>query len=98
MIRELLKHKANFNIKNNVSGIRVGAYVTLLMLTCLLCYPGQIGNTPVHYLCENDVVTVDMLKELMSDKHVNVTIPNSVRKSNGCVSMNEATRSCFVCC
>uniref|UniRef100_H3GHF1 Uncharacterized protein n=1 Tax=Phytophthora ramorum TaxID=164328 RepID=H3GHF1_PHYRM len=53
MLRQLLKHKANFNIKNN------------------------IGNTPVHYLCENDVVTVDMLKELMSDKHVNVTIPNS---------------------
>ncbi|KAJ8572023.1 hypothetical protein ON010_g4812 [Phytophthora cinnamomi] len=56
MIRELLRYKANFNIKNN------------------------IGNTPVHYLCENDVVTVDMLKELMSDKHVNVTILNSLGK------------------
>ncbi|GMF19546.1 unnamed protein product [Phytophthora lilii] len=80
MIRELLKHKANFNIKNNVCGDQDVKYILTETLTHFVCSE-QIGNTPIHYLCENDAVTVNMLEEIMSDKHVNVTISNSVRFS-----------------
>lgn len=40
---------------------------------------GQIGNTPLHYLCENDNVTLEMLEAIMNSKRSNATLANSVR-------------------
>ncbi|KAF1777134.1 Ankyrin repeat-containing domain [Phytophthora cactorum] len=89
MFSLMLAAKTNLNIQNHFQStpahyICQNSRVTQLMIRELLQYKANfniknnIGNTPVHYLCENDVVTVDMLKELMSNKHVNVTITNSV--------------------
>lgn len=38
----------------------------------------QIGNTPMHYLCENEAVSLAMLQAIMDAKRANVTISNSV--------------------
>ncbi|POM76291.1 Hypothetical protein PHPALM_6480 [Phytophthora palmivora] len=91
MFNLMLAAKTNLNIQNHFQStpahyICQNSRVTLVMIRELLKHKANfniknnIGNTPVHYLCENEVVTVDMLKELMSDKHVNVTTPNSLGK------------------
>ncbi|KAG3121547.1 hypothetical protein PI124_g329 [Phytophthora idaei] len=91
MFSLMLAAKTNLNIQNHFQStpahyICQNSRVTQLMIRELLQYKANfniknnIGNTPVHYLCENDVVTVDILKELMSNKHVNVTITNSLGK------------------
>ncbi|CAI5744996.1 unnamed protein product [Peronospora destructor] len=87
----MLAVQTSVNIQNNFQStpahyICQNSRATHLMIRELLKHKANfniknnIGNTPVHYLCENDAVTVDMLKELMIDKHVNVTIPNSLGK------------------
>lgn len=38
----------------------------------------QIGNTPMHYLCENAALSLPMLQAIMDVKRANVTISNSV--------------------
>ncbi|KAE9040857.1 hypothetical protein PR003_g4782 [Phytophthora rubi] len=87
----MLAAKTNLNIQNHFQStpahyICQNSRVTQRMIRELLNHKANfnlknnIGNTPVHYLCENDVITVDILKELMSDKHVNVTILNSLGK------------------
>jgi hypothetical protein len=38
----------------------------------------QIGNTPMHYLCENTALSLPMLQAIMDAKRANVTISNSV--------------------
>ncbi|ETM31501.1 hypothetical protein L914_20958 [Phytophthora nicotianae] len=91
MFSLMLAANANLNIQNHFQSTPVhyvcqNRRVTQLMIRELLQYKANfniknnIGNTPVHYLCENDIVTVEMLKELMTNKHVNVTITNSLGK------------------
>lgn len=77
MIQDLLRHKANPNLKNNVSTFVLMADRTLRKLS--YCdHASQIGSTPLHYLCQNYTVSVDKLQAVMQSKQVNVTLTNSV--------------------
>ncbi|CAI5741783.1 unnamed protein product [Hyaloperonospora brassicae] len=89
MLSLMLAAKIDLNIQNKFHStpahyICQNSRITRLMIGELLKHKANfnlknnIGNTPVHYLCENDAVTVDVLRELMNDKHVNITIPNSL--------------------
>lgn len=92
-IRVMLKHSADPNTPNNVrtspsfsflavaSSALVGGWGTGWHdLTLTLAVAGlQIGNSPLHYLCENYATSVAMLSEVIDSKKANLTITNSVR-------------------
>ncbi|CEG42910.1 Tyrosine kinase specific for activated (GTP-bound) p21cdc42Hs [Plasmopara halstedii] len=91
MFSLMLEAGANLNHQNHFQStpthyICQNSRVTGIVIRELLKHKANfniknnIGYTPIHYLCENNVLTVDMLKEILRDKHVNITITNSLGK------------------
>ncbi|TYZ63601.1 hypothetical protein PybrP1_004811 [[Pythium] brassicae (nom. inval.)] len=77
----LLSAKANANVQNQNSAVTTDAIRVMLKHGADPNTANNIGNSPLHYLCENYATSVAMLSEVIDSKKANLTITNSLGRT-----------------